>query len=271
VSRFGTIEVRIEEGVARITLDRPGRSNAFDAVMVREMEEAFASVLESPEARALVITGRGSAFCAGGDVRYMQSCVSEGRIDDAMTLVYGGCRIVRSIHRSSKPVIAAVNGAAVGGGASLALACDLRIVSRRARFHLTYTRLGLAPAWGGSYFLPRLAGPARAMELLWRGAVVTAAEAAAIGLASAVVEGDELEGRALETARELAAQPPEALAYVKRMAWSSPHRDLDSMLTWEEEAQRSLFGSEEVRRILDDRVRRMDGAPGGADGGGAAP
>lgn len=255
---FETIRVEVENRVARITLHRPDRFNAFDATMVREMEEAFRTVLEDRDVGALVLTGSGAAFCAGGDVRYMHRCVSEGRIDDAMTLVYGGCRIVRAIHRSPIPVIAAVNGAAVGGGASLAFACDLRIASDRARFHLTYTRLGLAPAWGGSYFIPRLVGPAKAMELLWSGAAVDAAEAASLGLVNRVVGEADLAERVEIAARELAEQPREALSFVKEMVWSSLRKDLDSMLTWEEETQRGLFGSEEVRHSLDNLVKRMD-------------
>ncbi len=258
MGNFETIRVEIKDRIAQITLHRPDRSNAFDATMVQEMEEAFRRLLNSREVGALLLTGSGKAFCAGGDVRYMHRCVSEGRIDDAMILVDGGCRIVRAIHRSPIPVIAAVNGSAVGGGASLAFACDLRIVSDRARFHLTYTRLGLAPAWGGSYFIPRLVGPAKGLELLWRGAVVDAADAVSLGLANRIVKSADLPGEAESFARELADQPREALVSVKEMIGSSLQKDLDSMLTLEEEAQRGLFGTEEVRQSLEKMVGRMD-------------
>ncbi len=255
---YETIEWSVDGRVALIRLKRPDRSNAFDATMVKEMEEVFPAVVDDPDVGALVITGSGRAFCAGGDVRYMRDCVSEGRIDDAMTLVYGGCRVVRAIHRSPIPVIAAVNGAAVGGGASLAFACDLRIAAEGARFHLTYTKLGLAPAWGGSYFIPRLVGPAKGVELLWRGATIDSGEGLSLGLLNRVVPEDRLMDEAMSVARELVGQSREALSCVKEMAWSSLSKDLDSMLSWEEDTQRKLFATDEVRRSLDEIVKRMD-------------
>ncbi len=255
-----TIRVERKGVVARVTLCRAERFNAFDDVMVSEMEEAFVSVFAEPDVGAVVITGEGSAFCAGGDVRYMRDCVAANRIDDAMKLVHGGSRIVKAIHDSPVPVIAAVNGAAVGGGASLAFACDIRLLSEKARFHLAYARLGLAPGWGGAYFIPRLIGPSKCTELLWRGASVGAEEAVRIGLAGSISPPNELLGEASALAAELAGRSRRSISYIKKMAWASAGgEDLDAMLAREEEAQRELFSSEEVRRSLERMVGRLDG------------
>ncbi len=255
---FQTIHVKTIDRVVVLTLNRPEAFHAFDDRMVGEMEEAFGTVFAAEGARALVLTGSGRSFCAGGDVRYMNACISEGRIDDAMTLVYGGCRIVRAIHAAPIPVVAAVNGVAVGGGASLALACDIRLASTDARFHFTYAKLGLAPAWGGSYFIPRIVGPARAFEILAHGAALSAEAAYEAGLVNRVVPPERLQEEALRVAAELTTRPRAALTAVKRMAYGSLDRDLDAMLTWEEEMQSELFATPEARSALARAADRLN-------------
>ena len=157
----------IERGVGTIMLNRPDKLNAFAGQMRQELADMVRLAADDDAVRVIVITGAGRAFCAGADIEYMRSLLEQEDFKAAGDLVEAGRIVVKTIRETTKPVIASVNGPAAGGGANLALACDIRIASDRASIGQTFNRIGLHPDWGGTYFLPRLVGPAKALELIF--------------------------------------------------------------------------------------------------------
>src|SRR5262249_7862081 len=163
----------VEEHTAVLTLNRPDKRNAFDTRMLDLWAEALLECQQRSDVRVVIITGAGGAFCAGGDIEEMQQRLSSSPLAHK--------RFIESVHRvpltmatMDKPIIGAVNGAAMGAGMDMALACDIRFASINARFAASYVRMGLAPGDGGAYFLPRIVGTAKALELLWTGDVIDA-------------------------------------------------------------------------------------------------
>jgi 2-(1,2-epoxy-1,2-dihydrophenyl)acetyl-CoA isomerase len=231
------------EGIGTLTLNRPDKLNAFAGTMRQEVGDALAELEKDPTVRVVVITGAGRGFCAGADVGYMAKLVEERDTIAMAALVEAGRRVVMTIRESAKPVIGSINGVAAGGGANLALACDLRIASDRARLGQTFNRIGLHPDWGGSYFLPRLVGPAKALELFWTAEIIDAEECLRLGLFNRVVPHDRLGEETLALARMLAAKPALALALAKRAVYRSLSRTLPEMLDYELEAQLRCFES----------------------------
>jgi 2-(1,2-epoxy-1,2-dihydrophenyl)acetyl-CoA isomerase len=239
--------LRIEEGIAWITLNRPDRLNAFAGSMRDDLHDALDRAAEDPETRVIVVTGAGRGFCTGADVEVMSDLLAR---EDAVTFeryVEAGMRVVLRLRSVRQPVIAAVNGPAAGAGASLALACDLRLASSRASIGFTFGRIGLHPDWGASWFLPRMVGSGRAAELVFSGRMVDAAEAERIGLFERVFPEDAFEEEVRRTAREYAAKAPLALAAAKATLGRSFGSDLNTMLAAEEEAQLHCFRSADVR------------------------
>ncbi|HEX8557180.1 MAG TPA: enoyl-CoA hydratase-related protein, partial [Pyrinomonadaceae bacterium] len=178
----------VREGVAQITLNRPERLNALTFEVYRELTDAFAALQHEDEARAVVITGAGRAFCSGGDVRdiigELQSRDAEGLLEFTRLT----CELVRNIRRLRKPVVASLNGTTAGAGACIALASDLRVASAEARIAFLFVKVGLSGAdMGAAHLLPRLVGLAKATELLYTGDFITAEEALACGLYNRVV------------------------------------------------------------------------------------
>jgi enoyl-CoA hydratase/carnithine racemase len=231
------------EGIGTLTLNRPDKLNAFAGSMRQEIAEALLELENDPAVRVVVITGAGRGFCAGADVGYMAQLV-EARDAVAMAaLVEAGRRVVTTIRDSPKPVIGSINGVAAGGGANLALACDLRIASDRAKLGQTFNRIGLHPDWGGSYFLPRLVGPAKALELFWMADVLDADECLRLGLFNRMVPHDMLVEETRRVARVLAEKPALSLALTKRAVYQSLRRSLPEMLDYELEAQLRCFES----------------------------
>jgi 2-(1,2-epoxy-1,2-dihydrophenyl)acetyl-CoA isomerase len=231
------------EGIGTLTLNRPDKLNAFAGTMRKELADALVELEKDPTVRVVVITGAGRGFCAGADVGYMAKLVEERDTIAMAALVEAGRRVVMTMRESAKPVIGSINGVAAGGGANLALACDLRIASDRARLGQTFNRIGLHPDWGGSYFLPRLVGPAKALELFWTAEIIDAEECLRLGLFNRVVPHDRLEEETLAMARTLAAKPALALALAKRAVYQSLSRTLPEMLDYELEAQLRCFES----------------------------
>src|SRR3954452_7845743 len=178
--------------ITTITLDRPEKLNAFAGTRREELLAALRIAAEDEGCRVVIITGAGRAFCAGGDVEYMAGLQKKGDVDSFHKLLDGGRDIVTTIASMPKPVIASVNGVAAGAGCNLALACDYRIASDTAKLGETFVKIGIHPDWGGTWFLPRLVGPSRALELLTTGRMVDAAEALAIGMVDRVVPLSEL-------------------------------------------------------------------------------
>jgi 2-(1,2-epoxy-1,2-dihydrophenyl)acetyl-CoA isomerase len=236
--------------VGTVVLNRPRKLNAFAGEMRDLIGDAVEELGADAAVRAIVITGEGRGFCAGADIDYLNELVAEGNARDFQRLLEAGERVVQEIRAAEKPVIAAVNGPAAGGGANLALACDLRIMADTALIGQTFVRIGLHPDWGGTYLLPRLVGPARALELMWSGRMVGAEEALAIGLADRVVPADGLREEAVAWARQLASGPPLAVARIKRAVHESLDQDLRTMLAIELENQLVCFESQDVKRGL---------------------
>ncbi len=231
------------EGIGTLTLNRPEKMNAFAGRMRHELAEALRELERDDDVRVIVITGAGRGFCAGADIGYMSELVARGDRDSLASLVEAGRDVVTTIRESRKPVIASLNGVAAGGGANLALACDLRIASDRARIGQTFNRIGLAPDWGGTYFLPRLVGPSKALELFWSAEVIDADECLRLGLVNRVVPHEALERETRALATTLAAKPPLAIALAKRAVYESLDRSLPEMLDYELDAQLRCFQS----------------------------
>ncbi|HEX2091328.1 MAG TPA: enoyl-CoA hydratase/isomerase family protein, partial [Longimicrobiaceae bacterium] len=188
-----TVLLRKEGAVAWITLNRPDRLNAFAGSMRDDLHDAVVAAADDPTTRVIVITGAGRGFCTGADVEVMSDLLARGDAETFERYVEAGMRVVRRIRAVPQPVIAAVNGPAAGAGASLAVACDLRVASERASIGFTFNRIGLHPDWGATYFLPRLVGAGRAAELVYSARMVEAAEAERIGLFQRVFPEAEFE------------------------------------------------------------------------------
>jgi 2-(1,2-epoxy-1,2-dihydrophenyl)acetyl-CoA isomerase len=209
---------RIEDGVAVLTMNRPERLNALSGPMLGAMLEALPRLAEDARVGALILTGAGRAFCAGGDVKAM----AEGREADGTTLedkaqaLRARMDVSRWLHELPKPTIAMVRGAAAGAGLSLALACDLRIVGDTARLATAFARVGYPGDFGGSYYLTKLVGTGKARELYFTADIVDAAEAVRLGMVNRVVPEARLEEETLALARRLARGPRIAYRYMKR-------------------------------------------------------
>lgn len=232
--------------IGRLTLNRPDKLNAFAGRMRDEIFEGLAE-LDAPELRAVVVTGAGRGFCSGADVRYLAELLERRDAEAFGKLLDAGRRVVTKIREMAAPVIAAVNGPAAGGGLNLALACDIRIASETATFGQTFTRIGLAPDWGGLHFLPRLVGEAKAIELMMTGEIVGAAEALRIGLVNRVAPADRLVDEVDALARLLASRPPGSLRAIKQGVYASATRTLGETLEYEVESQLKCFETDDAR------------------------
>ncbi|MFQ5705262.1 MAG: enoyl-CoA hydratase/isomerase family protein [Gemmatimonadales bacterium] len=237
-------------GVGTITLNRPDKLNAFAGQMRQELAETVSAMADDAAVRVIVITGAGRAFCAGADIGYMKRLLEEDDYEAARALVEAGRSVVTTIRATPKPVIAAINGPAAGGGANMALACDIRIASDRATIGQTFNRIGLHPDWGGTYFLPRLVGPSRALELIFSAEMLDAASALEMGLFNRVVPHDELAGETAALARMLADKPPIALALAKKAIYASDDSSLERMLDIELDHQLQCFKSHDAKEGL---------------------
>lgn len=219
-----------EGHIATITLNRPDRMNSFSPDMSESMVRAVNDASTDKKMRVIILTATGRAFCSGADVKAMaQKFDQPGKEREQMyhrTSIYGMMR------KCDKPVIAAVNGVAVGGGLDLALACDIRIASDKARFAEVFVRRGLVPATGGTYFLPRLIGLDKALMMVWTGDMIDAKEAERIGLVTMVVPHEELEMATLEVAEKLAKGPPLAIQRGKRAVYDGLRMGLDETLDY---------------------------------------
>jgi 2-(1,2-epoxy-1,2-dihydrophenyl)acetyl-CoA isomerase len=231
------LEMR-EESVAVITLNRPAALNALTTEMGREFMSAIGEARERG-ARAIVLTGAGRAFCAGGDLREMRGVAErEGRIEaffDEPLGLLNECILL--LQQVPLPVIAAVNGAASGGGCNLALACDIVIAAESALFNQAFVKVGLSPDCGGTYVLPRLVGLKKAAELFMTGDVVDARTAASMGMINRAVADDELMDAAMSLAIRLAQSPTASIAKTKRLLAESATNNLATQLELERQAQ----------------------------------
>jgi 2-(1,2-epoxy-1,2-dihydrophenyl)acetyl-CoA isomerase len=250
-------------GVRILTLDRPEAMNALTLSGMRELGERLEAAAASPDVRAVVLTGAGSAFSAGGDTRFLLEIPSMS--DEAIReVVYSTFqRPIRAMRSMDKIVIAAINGAAVGAGCELALAADVRIASDRARFGEVWIKIGCVPALGGMYLLPRIVGLGRATELILTGEVIDADEAHRIGLVSRVVPADGLLETAVAQAHVLASGPGRALAAAKaainRGLGSTLREELDATVADQLACFRTKDFAEGVRALAARRSPHFTG------------
>jgi 2-(1,2-epoxy-1,2-dihydrophenyl)acetyl-CoA isomerase len=235
----------ISDGVATIVLNRPDRLNAFDTEMHQRLQQTLDTVEATIEVRAVLLTGAGRGFCAGQDLSDLAAHSGAAPPDLGDTLERTYNPLVRRLRTLPRPVIVAVNGVAAGAGANLALAGDLVLAARSAKFIQSFCRIGLVPDCGGTWFLPRLVGPARAAGFAMLGDALTAGMAAEWGLIWRVVDDDNLADEAAALAHHLAKQPTQALAQIKRALLVSWGNTLDQQLDLERDAQRALGQSED--------------------------
>lgn len=212
---YKAVEVKRDAEVAVVTLNKPERLNTIDIVLIEELEELIGCFREDKCLRAVVLTAKGRVFSAGGDFELLRKLDSAPK---AQQVIRRLGRIVEEITEMDKVWIAAVNGAAAGGGANLALACDLVIASEEARFAQSFVNIGLVPDTGGFWLLSRMVGISRAKELVLTGRMITAREAERYGMVIKVVPSERLYDEAMDLARAMAKKPPLAIGYIKRMA-----------------------------------------------------
>ncbi|MCI0696668.1 enoyl-CoA hydratase/isomerase family protein [candidate division KSB1 bacterium] len=244
------LQLEKQNAVGILRFNRPERLNAFDGVMVQEVPVALRELLEDDSVRVVVITGNGKGFCAGADVNFLMELAAAKDIARGKVLVSTGSEITEMIHAAEKPVIAAINGPVAGGGAGIALSCDIRIMAQSASIGFTFIRIGLHPDLSCTYFLPRLVGPAKAAELFMTGEMISAGEALRLGMVNHVVPDGELMPAALKLAATIAEKSPLALRLMKKGLHQTFEQPLDAMLKYEIYAQSLCFDSKETVEAL---------------------
>ncbi|WP_439657649.1 enoyl-CoA hydratase/isomerase family protein [Lentzea sp. HUAS TT2] len=247
----------LDAGVATIRIDRPP-ANAVDPAMISEFLTVLPPLIADPDVRCLVITGTGRFFIAGADIAVMRD-LSEAN----QAKMRGWIDVQRLLERAPKPVVAAMNGHALGGGAELSLACDLRILSSSASFGFPEIALGLFPGAGGSQRLPRLVGPHRAKRLMVDGTRLAAHEALELGLVDLVVDPGDFDATAAEQARLLAAKPTAAIGLIKKVVDEGYGLPIEEALRYEEkgvlELTRTADAAEGLQAFLDKRPPKFTG------------
>ncbi len=229
--------------ILTLRLNRPGRLNALNVELCVELADALRRAAVDESVRVVVLTGAGRAFCAGGDLAMLRDARERHSVHELNELLLAGKEIVSAIAGMSKPVVAAVNGAAAGAGMNLALACDVRIASQEAIFAQSFAHIGLYPDFGGTYFLPRLVGAARAAELFFTGETLTAAQAEELGIVSHVASAQNFDAEVLQLATRLAAAPPLPVRAVKRTLRGRELEELERVLDEENRIQADCFAS----------------------------
>ncbi|HET8727504.1 MAG TPA: 2-(1,2-epoxy-1,2-dihydrophenyl)acetyl-CoA isomerase PaaG [Alphaproteobacteria bacterium] len=243
--------VAIDDGIATVTLNRPDRLNAFNEGMQADFAQALDRIEGDDAVRALILTGSGRAFCAGQDLAERAAIFDRGEVPDlGAALDRAFNRHVRRLKALPVPVVSAVNGTAAGAGANLALACDIVLAARSARFVQSFAKVGLVPDSGGTWILPRLVGTARATALALLAEPVTAEQAEGWGMIWRAVDDDRLMDEAIATVRRLAAQPRRGLALTKRALAASAGNDLDCQLDLERDLQREAGRTDDYREAV---------------------
>lgn len=230
---FETIRYEVKDAIAWLYLNRPDSLNAFVAKMNREVKEAVKTASSDEQIRCIVITGEGRAFCSGQDLSEVDEMMDHGQV---LRDHYGP--MMKQIRLCEKPIVAAVNGVAAGAGFSLALACDFRVVSERASFLNAFIHVGLIPDSGNLYYLTRLVGESKAVELSIFGEKVTAADALNMGLATKLFPMESWEGDVAAFAGRLAALPTKAIGLIKRSLKAGPKMSFEDYLEHEAQGQR---------------------------------
>jgi len=226
-----------EDGIATLTFNRPEARNALTAELIQALSAAAPRLALDPKVRAVVITGNGGAFCAGGDVKGFVAPKSEGAqaptFDERVHGIRSGADFSRMLHEMPKPTLAVIPGAAAGAGLSIALACDMRIAADTAKLTTAFSKIGASGDYGGSYFLTKLVGPAKARELYFTADVITGAQAAELGIVNRAVPAADLVKEAQALARKLADLPTVAIGYMKKNLNMAEHGTLAGVLDME--------------------------------------
>lgn len=236
----------VEEGVATIVMNQPDRRNALSLEMAEEIRDALRSAAADGEARVLVLTGTGKAFCAGGDVKSM----AEGATlpaHETKERILGYYRTALYVRELDIPTIASLNGHAIGAGLTLALACDMCIAAEEAKLGATFVQIGLNPGMGTTFFLPRLVGTARACELIFTAKVIEAREAERIGLINKAVPRDKVAEETAELAGAIASGPAIAIKLAKKSIYLGAQNDLESVLQYESFGQTVCAQTEDIK------------------------
>ncbi len=251
---FEQILYEKREGVATITLNRPERMNAFTEAMIREWAAALEDARLDADVRVVVLTGAGRGFCAGADLRggsgvseTAQAPAPPPAADRRNWLRDGVHYVPRAVQLLDKPYIAAVNGAAVGAGMDMASMADIRIASDAAKFAMSYVKVGLVPGDGGCYFLPRIVGMAKALEMIWTGDTIDAREALRIGYVSQVVPAEDLLATVTGFAQRLATGPAVAMQLAKRLVYRGMDASWNEAFEMAGQAMSIAQGTEDAR------------------------
>jgi len=251
------------EGIATLVLNRPERLNALNNELASALNDALGRIAADDTVHVVVITGAGRAFCAGGDL----AAIGKGRRGretlELEPLLRAGMQAVLRMRTIPQPVIAAVNGAAAGAGMNIALAADIRIAAEEATFGQNFAKVGLFPDYGGTYFLPQLAGPAKAAELFYTGDMIDAKTALSLGIVNHVVPGAQLEAEVKSLAQKIALGPPLAIRAVKKVLFGSEKKELSEALEQEVQEQIRCYLSEDcsegIRAFFDKRPPKFQG------------
>ena len=247
---LNTMQIEIDGEIGTLTLNRPDAFNAMSPELIGEMIVAFSWLADRAPLRALILTGAGKAFCAGGDVTWFRKGVESDELDLPSEVRRGAEALHQAIidlRRVPFPVIGAINGPAAGAGFSLALACDVRIASEHAFFAPAYGRIGASPDGGMTYFLPRVVGPSRALEILLDDPNMNATEALEEGIVSEVVAADELADRARAKAEQWAAMAPHYVKMAKRLVGVSIENSINDHLQLERHGIADSMATEDLR------------------------
>lgn len=245
---MGHILTTVEDGLGILTLNRPDRRNGIGFELAAEMRDAAEDLAMNREARAVLLRGAGPSFCVGGDIREMDEGYHEGvPLHQRVDILRDVMRVSEVLHQMRKPTVAALHGACAGGGLSLALACDLRVASESCKITTAFAKIGLAGDFGGTWFLTRLLGAARARELYLTSPVMTGTEALAAGLVTRVVADDALHAEAEALARALAQAPSAVLALMKDSLDAAVTQSLSETLDHEARNQTLAMLTEDHR------------------------
>ncbi|MBI2876031.1 MAG: enoyl-CoA hydratase/isomerase family protein [Candidatus Tectomicrobia bacterium] len=237
---FQNILYQVENHVLTITLNRPRVRNALSRELLQDLRDGLEAAEKDEEVRAIVITGAGEAFCSGGDLTQLARMIEAKTAEEYVEQNNPFVEAILTVYQLGKPVIAAVNGPAVGGGCELSLSCDLRIASEKAVFAELFVRLGDIPGLGGLFFLPRIVGLGKAYELAYTGQAVPAEEAYRIGLVNHLVPSEKFPGFVRDFAEMLAKGPTKAIGYIKKGIQYSLNSDLQASFEQLKEYQKIL-------------------------------
>lgn len=239
-----------DHGIATLVMNRPDRLNALNGELASGLNEAFTRLAQDESIRVVVLTGAGRAFCAGGDLTQIRRGRDSGDVKHLEPILRSGMQMVLKMRTMRQPIIAAVNGAAAGAGMNIALAADIRIAAEEATFGQNFAKVGLFPDYGGTYFLPQLAGPSKAAEMFYTGEMIDAQTALRLGLVNRVVPAAQLEAETRTLAQKLSEAPGIAISAVKKTLFGSERQALEGALEKEVQQQLKCFASEDCAEGL---------------------